>query len=68
MWLRHIYHPNDYLSLFEFTYLKVAEIVQFTESTNDGVTFNHVEVLYGIDKTIGADLLNTLGLHNGAER
>ena len=52
----------------EFTYLKVAEIVQFTESTNDGVTFNHVEVLYGIDKTIGADLLNTLGLPNGAER
>ena len=52
----------------EFTYLKVAEIVQFTESTNDGVTFNHVEVLYGIDKTIGADLLNTLGLANGAER
>lgn len=52
----------------EFTYLKVAEIVQFTESTNDGVTYNHVEVLYGIDKTIGADLLNTLGLANGAER
>ena len=52
----------------EFTYLKVAEIVQFTESTNDGVTYNHVEVLYGIDKTIGADLLNTLGLPNGAER
>ena len=52
----------------EFTYLKVAEIVQFTESTNDGATYNHVEVLYGIDKTIGADLLNTLGLRNGAER
>ena len=52
----------------EFTYLKVAEIVQFTESTNDGVTYNHTEVLYGIDKTIGADLLNTLGLPNGAER
>ena len=52
----------------EFTYLKVAEIVQFTESEKDGVTYNHVEVLYGIDKTIGADLLNTLGLPNGAER
>lgn len=51
----------------EFTYLKVAEIVQFTESEKDGVTYNHVEVLYGIDKTIGADLLNTLGLPNGAE-
>ena len=52
----------------EFTYLKVAEIVQFTESTNDGQTYNHVEVLYAIDKTIGADLLNTLGLANGAKR
>ncbi len=52
----------------EFTYLKVAEIVQFTESEKDGVTYNHVEVLYGIDKTIGADLLNTLGLPKGAER
>ena len=52
----------------EFTYLKVADIVQFTESERDGVTCNHVEVLYGIDKTIGADLLNALGLSNGAKR
>ena len=52
----------------EFTYLKVADIVQFTESAKDGVTYNHVEVLYGIDKTIGADLLNALGLSNGAKR
>ena len=52
----------------EFTYLKVAEIVQFTESECDGVTYNHVEVLYGIDKTVGADLLNALGLANGAKR
>ena len=42
----------------EFTYLKVAEIVQFTESEKDGVTYNHVEVLYGIDKTVGADQLD----------
>ena len=52
----------------EFTYLKVAEIVQFTESEKDGITYNHVEVLYGIDKNIGAELLNTLGLPKGAER
>ena len=52
----------------EFTYLKVAEIVQFTESERDGVTYNHVEVLYGIDKTIGADLLNALGLQGGDKR
>ena len=52
----------------EFTYLRVADIVQYTESTNDGETFDHVEVLYGIDKTKGTDLLKTLGLENGAER
>ncbi len=52
----------------EFTYLKVADIVQFTESERDGVTYNHVEVLYGIDKTIGADLLNALGLQGGDKR
>ena len=52
----------------EFTYLKVADIVQFTESEKDGVTYNHVEVLYGIDKTVGADLLNALGLQGGDKR
>ena len=52
----------------EFTYLRVADIVQYSESTNDGETFEHVEVLYGIDKTKGSDLLKTLGLENGAER
>ena len=52
----------------EFTYLKVAEIVPFTESTADGATSNHVEVLYGIDKTKGSDLLSALGLANGAGR
>ena len=45
----------------EFTYLRVADIVQFTESTADGIDFDHVEVLYGIDKTKGADLLKALG-------
>ena len=52
----------------EFSYLKVADIVQFSESTADGRTDNHVEVLYGINKTTGADFLKALGLENGAER
>ena len=52
----------------EFSYLKVADIVQFSESTADGRTDNHVEVLYGIDKVKGADFLKALGLENGAER
>ena len=52
----------------EFTYLRVADIVQFSESTADGRTDDHVEVLYGIDKAKGADLLKALGLENGAQR
>ena len=52
----------------EFSYLKVADIVQFTESDADSRTDNHVEVLYGIDKVKGADFLKALGLENGDKR
>ncbi len=52
----------------EFTYLRIADIVQFSESTADGSTFNHVEVLYAINKTKGNDFLTALGLSNGAHR
>ena len=52
----------------EFTYLRVADIVQFTESAADGAASNHVEVLYGIDKTNGAGLLAAIGLAGGAGR
>ena len=49
----------------EFTYVKVADIFQYgkTETTN-----GHVEVLYAVDKTKGADFLNTLGLADGKNR
>ena len=52
----------------EFSYLKIADIVQFTESEADARTDNHVEVLYGIDKVKGADFLKALGLENGNNR
>ena len=52
----------------EFSYVKIASIVQFSESTADGRTDNHVEVLYGIDKVKGADFLKALGLENSAKR
>ena len=52
----------------EFSYQKVADIVQFSESADDGRTDNHVEVLYGINKVQGADFLKALGLENGAKR
>ncbi len=51
-----------------FSYVKIADIVQFSESTADGRTDNHVEVLYAIDKVKGADFLRALGLENGAKR
>lgn len=51
-----------------FTYLKVADIVPFSESVVDGADQDHVEVLYGIDKTKGADFLKALSLENGAQR
>ena len=52
----------------EYTYLRVADICQFTESAADGSTSNHVEVLYGINKTNGAALLAAIGLADGAGR
>lgn len=52
----------------QFTYLKIADIVQFSESTADGRTDSHVMVLYGVDKVKGADFLRALGLENGAKR
>ena len=52
----------------EFSYLKIADIVQFTESEADSRTDNHVETLYGIDKVKGADFLKALGLENGDKR
>ena len=52
----------------EFSYVKIADIVQFSESTADSRIDNHVEGLYAIQKTTGADFLQALGLENGAHR
>ena len=59
---------NYALEGVEFSFVKVADIVQFTESTADTRTDSHVEVLYAIDKVQGADFLKALGLENGAQR
>ena len=48
----------------EFTILKVADIFQYAEAGDAA----QVKGLYAIDKTLGADLLKTLGLENGAGR
>ena len=52
----------------EFSYLKIADIVQLSESASDNRTDNHVEVLYGIDKVQGAAFLHALGLEDGNKR
>ena len=59
---------NYALEGVEYSFVKVADIVQFTESTADNRTDNHVEVLYAIDKVQGADFLKALGLENGTNR
>lgn len=53
----------------EFSYLRVADIVTFTESANDQhPDHNLTMVLYGFDKTKSADLLSAIGLADGANR
>ena len=52
----------------EFSFVKVADIVQFSESETDNRTDGHVEVLYAVDKSKGADFLKTLGLTDGKSR
>lgn len=53
----------------EFTILRVADIVTFTESANDQhPDYNLTQVLYGFDKDKAAPLLTAIGLANGAER
>lgn len=53
----------------EFTILRVADIVTFTESSGDQhPVYNMTQVLYGFDKTASANLLKAIGLANGAGR
>ena len=52
----------------EFTYAKIADICQFSESELDSRPDGHIEVLYAIDKASGADFLTALGLGGGANR
>ena len=52
----------------EFSFVKVADIVQFSESETDNRTDGHVEVLYAVDKAKGADFLKSLGLTDGKSR
>lgn len=63
-------NTNGYaLKGVEFTILRVADIVTFTESANDQhPDYNLTQVLYGFDKAEVADLLAAIGLNDGAGR
>lgn len=63
-------NSNGYaLKGVEFTTLKVADIVTFTESANDQhPDYNLTQVLYGFNKVKAADLLAAIGLADGAGR
>ncbi len=53
----------------EFTILRVADIVEFSESYNDQhPDYNLTQILYGFDKEKAADLLAAIGLPNGEGR
>lgn len=52
----------------EFSYLKIADVIQFSESSADSRTDGHIETLYAINKVQGAGFLKALGLENGAHR
>ena len=63
-------NSNGYaLKGVEFTILRVADIVTFTESANDQhPDYNLTQVLYAFDKDKAADLLTAIGLPDGAGR
>ena len=48
--------------------MKVADIFQYEESESNNRTDAHVEILYAVDKTNGADFLAALGLADGKNR
>ena len=50
----------------EFSYLRIADLTQYTETAQDGSA--KVQLLYGIDKTKGADFLKALNLADGKSR
>ncbi len=51
----------------EFTYLKVADVYQYSESDAESPVSSGVEVLYAFNKEASADLLNAIGLSDGAQ-
>ncbi len=63
-------NSNGYaLKGVEFTILRVADIVTFSESANDQhPDYNLTQVLYGFHKEKAADLLTAIGLPNGEGR
>lgn len=51
----------------EYTYLKVADAYQFSQSAADGRTDSRIELLYAFNKVQAAALLTAIGLPDGAQ-
>lgn len=52
----------------EFTYLKVADVVTFTQPQAESANHaSNVQLVYAINKVKGADLLSAIGLANGKD-
>lgn len=64
------YNTNGYAIMgVEFSYLRVADIWQYTESVVDGsASYTKTMLLYGFDKVKAAGLLEAIGLGNGVGR
>ena len=52
----------------EFSYVKIADILQYSEASTAESAAARTQVLYGIDKTAGNDFLKALSLADGANR
>lgn len=52
----------------EFSYLRVADIIQYSDSASSANVFSNVDMLYGFDKDLCADLLAAIGLEDGKAR
>ena len=51
----------------EFTYMRVADVYQYSQPNGEDPAAAGVEVLYAFNKAASADLLSAIGLPNGAK-
>lgn len=52
----------------EFTYVRIADILQYSDPAAGDAIGSHIEVLYGIDTVKGSAFLRAIGLTDGKNR